>query len=103
MRMEPVILFPIPIDQLKSILQDVIRAEVKSHREEAVQERMLSPKETCKLFHPAISTMTLYTWTKNGYLVKHTIGGRIYYKYSEIMAAMKVTKRFRGISGAPDV
>jgi hypothetical protein len=94
--MDPVIFFPIPIDQLKAIIQEVVRNEIRSHQVEEVQERMMSSKETCKLFYPAISAMTLYTWTKKGYLQKHLIGGRIFYKYSEVISAMKQIKRYRG-------
>ncbi len=52
---------------------------------EAQQERLLSATEACKLFVPAISRLTLIRWTKADYLREHRIGGRVYYKQSEVI------------------
>ena len=58
-------------------------------------ERLISPAETCKLFNPPISKVTLTAWTKQGYLQDHRIGGRIYYKQTEVIESAKTLKKYQ--------
>lgn len=92
--MEQVTLYPIPLDQITGIFQNIIREELKTHQRLEIQEKLLSPKETCNLFNPRISLVTLASWTNKGLLTKHYIGGRTYYRYSEIMASIKSFKKY---------
>lgn len=84
----------VPADQLVTMLRSVFREEIRAKQNEALQERLLSPKETCKLFEPNISLVTLDSWADKGLLTKHHIGGRTYYKYSEIMASLKTIRKY---------
>jgi len=56
---------------------------------------LLSPAETCKMFNPAISKVTLAAWTKRGLLNESRIGGRVYYKQSEIIAGLTTLKKYK--------
>lgn len=84
----------VPIDQLAGLLQSIIRQEVRAKQEEELQEKLLSPKEVCKLFQPNISLVTLNSWSDKGLLTKHYIGGRTYYKYSEVVSSLKSIKKY---------
>jgi len=92
--MEQITLYPIPLDQIAELLQKIIREELQAQQILAAQEKMLSPKQTCNLFNPTISLVTLASWTKKGLLKKHYIGGRTYYKYGEILNSVKSLKRY---------
>jgi hypothetical protein len=61
----------------------------------AQDERLLSASEACKLFIPAISRLTLIRWTKADYLKEHRIGGRVYYKQSEVIDAAKHLQKYK--------
>ena len=84
----------ITASDLVATLQVIIAAEIKKLKENQ-PEKLLSPKETCKLFQPAISKVTLAAWTKNGKLQDFRIGGRVYYKQSEIFAALTILKKYK--------
>jgi len=84
----------IPVDELKSLMQTLIRQEIRAKQNEELQEKLISPAETCKLFQPQISKVTLNKWTKDGRLQEHRIGGRVFYKYSEVINSLQTLKRY---------
>lgn len=85
----------IEIEQLKTLIQLAIRQELRSKEKDDLQDKFLSPAETCKLFSPPISKVTLTSWTRKGLLINHPISGRVYYKYSEVMAAGKQLTKYK--------
>ncbi len=93
--MENVILSPIPLEQLTGLLTSIVRHEIRTKQEEDLQHKFLSPKETCKLFSPAISLVTLEAWSQKGLMNKHYISGRTYFIYSEVMEAVKKLKKYQ--------
>lgn len=93
--MEKIILSPIELSDLMNNLKEVVREELMAFKRAELQEKLLSASETCKLFQPAISRVTLNAWTAAGHLKKHSIGGRIYYKQGEVMEAAKVIQRYK--------
>jgi hypothetical protein len=76
-------------DMIKPMIIEAIR-EVLQEKE----EKFLSPAEVCKKFVPAISKTTLASWTKQGLLTEHRIGGRVYYKMSEVVNGRKTISRY---------
>lgn len=93
--MNDVILSPIPLDKLSDVIRDIIRSEIQDKERACLNEKLLSPRETCQLFNPSISRVTLINWTKQGRLKEHRLGGRVYYKYSEVIEAAKNIKRYK--------
>jgi len=84
-------------DQLIELLRPMIKEEM--HRVISEQEeRLLSPAEACKLFMPVITKATLASWTKQGFLQEHRIGGRVFYLQSEILASSKKLSKYKGLS-----
>ena len=92
--MTDVLFSPIPLEQLTGLLTTIVRQEIRTKNEEELQEKFLSPKETCKLFSPKISLVTLDAWAEKGFLNKHYIGGRTYYKYREVVESLKSLKKY---------
>ncbi len=92
--MENVILSPIPLIELESKLRDIVKEELKTHLPQELDEKLLSPEETRKVFDPPISKVTIINWTKAGKLTAHRIGGRVYYKRSEIIIAATMLKKY---------
>lgn len=59
------------------------------------EEKLLSPAEACKIFVPKISKTTLSSWTNQGLIDEHRIGGRVYYLFSEILAKSKTLSKYK--------
>ena len=93
MQSSQVILSGLTPADLVELLRPMIQEEVKALIAEKT-ERLLSPAETCKLFHPPISKVTLSAWTKKGKLQEHRLGGRVFYKQSEILERLHSIKRY---------
>ena len=72
----------------------VVKEELKTHLPQELDEKLLSPEETRKVFDPPISKVTIINWTKAGKLTAHRIGGRVYYKRSEIIIAATMLKKY---------
>ena len=77
-------------EQMRAIIKEEMKAAGS-----AQEERLLSPAETCKLFNPPISKVTLSAWTRSGSLQDHRIGSRVFYKQSEIMESLKTLKKYK--------
>lgn len=88
----------IPIDQFferqRDVLRELVREELNAKNERELQEKFLSPEETCKLFKPAISKPTLEAYAQKDLLKKHYLGGRTWFKYGEVVEAMKQIKKY---------
>lgn len=82
------------LEEISKLLKEAVKQGIKENSAEELQEKLLSPKEVCKLFQPNISVVTLNSWTAKRYLTKYTIGSRTYYKYSEVLNALKTLKRY---------
>ena len=93
--MDAIFLSPIRLEDLASTIENIVNKAIHQKQENDLAERLLSPEETCKLFHPQISKVTLHNWEKQGRLQKYRMGGRVFYKYSEILAGMESLKRYK--------
>ncbi len=85
----------IPLPVFLTELRSIIREEIKAEKTLELQEKLLSPADTCNLFEPSISKVTLSKWTRDGLLQDYRIAGRVYYKYSEVIEAVKHLKRYK--------
>ena len=86
-----VVLFSIPIGELKEIIGQIVEEKLKELIPKATppqppQKEYLTRKEVCELLH--ISLSTLYGYTKYGNLVSYRIGGRILYRSEEVQNAV---------------
>jgi hypothetical protein len=85
----------VPLSEFIPLFQGLIREEFKVKYDQEMQGKLLSPKQVCNLFSPKISLPTLASWADKGLLIKYSIDGRTWYKYSEVMAALKTLKRYQ--------
>jgi hypothetical protein len=77
------------VEMIKPLIVEAIREALQEK-----EEKLLSPAEVCKIFVPTISKTTLAAWTKQGLLNEYRIGGRVYYKFSEIIERRKTISRY---------
>jgi hypothetical protein len=94
MHKEQVLFCPIPLEELEARFQKIIKEEISKKDKEETLERLLSPEETRKLFSPAVSKVTLHHWAKQGRIKQHRLGGRVFYKYSEVLDSLVHLKKF---------
>lgn len=87
----------IPYNDLKLDLREIVKEELSKQQQKQLEEKLISPEETRKLFSPAISRGTLYNWEQAGLLKKYNLGGRTWYKYSEIMSAATSLKKYQRV------
>lgn len=92
--MQQVVLLPIPLEELLSKVTNIVTAAIADKDKKDFQEKLLSATEACKIFNPVISKVTLHRWTKDGLIPTHRVGGRIYYKHSEVIEAAKAVKKY---------
>lgn len=81
-------------EMLYHFLPSMVKQGIKTFKEEELQEKLLSPDNTRKLFTPAISLPTLDSYAEKGYFNKYYLEGRTWYKYSEVMAALRTIKKY---------
>lgn len=94
MQSNQIILSGITPGELLELFRPIIQDEIKKLKDEQ-PEKLLSPAEVCKMFQPPISKVTLTAWTTHGKLQDHRIGGRIFYKQSEILGALITLKKYK--------
>ncbi|MBS1599509.1 MAG: helix-turn-helix domain-containing protein [Bacteroidetes bacterium] len=78
------------LKEVKCATESILQKQNKE-----LSEKLLSPSEACKLFQPSISKVTLDSWARKGLIKKHAIGGRVYFKYTEVMEALKSLKKYK--------
>ncbi len=78
------------VEMIKPLIFDAVREALQEK-----EEKLLSPAEVCKLFVPTISKTTLAAWTKKGFLTEYRIGGRVYYKFSELLKKRDKLSRYK--------
>lgn len=80
-------------------IEQIVDKVVRLRQAEKLQAQLLSPAEVCKLFQPAISRPTLIKWTDDGLIPVQKIGGRVWYKYSDVIEAGSKLKRYKAGKG----
>jgi hypothetical protein len=92
--MDNVLLSPITLPELIKSFENIINTALKKKQREEIAEKLLSPADTCLIFQPSISKVTLASWTDHGLLKAYRMGGRVYYKHSEVIEAAKELKKY---------
>lgn len=88
---EQVILTQVPVIELINSFREIVREEIKAEMAAKENEKLLTATETAAFFK--ISRPTLQAHTEKGLLTAHYFGGKVYYKYSEIMQSLDKVKR----------
>jgi excisionase family DNA binding protein len=92
--MSDLILTPIPLSELKLIISESIRNEFTNQNSIpiAIEEAdpLLKINDVCKLL--SVSRVTIHNWKQKGILPFHRISRKIYFRKSEVFAALKLAK-----------
>ncbi len=94
------ILTPVPLTDLLGQFRQIVKDVLNEKQTADLQEKLLSPKQTADLL--GVSLVTIWSWERAGKITKHSMAGRNYYKYSELMAGLDTLQRYRktGTRGA---
>ena len=79
----------IPIEDFTDLISSAIRRELSlflKASEKPKDEELIKIEAVCKMLN--VSKVTVWTWKKTGKIPFYRLGGRIYYKRSEILEAM---------------
>jgi len=98
------ILTNVPVESLLEPFKDIVRRELEAHfSKNEEEEQLLSREEARKIFIPSVSKVTLIKWERLGLLYSYRIGGRIYYKRSEVILSAQQIRRYgRNPDSFPD-
>lgn len=94
MEANQILLTPVSLDNLLTQIKAIVAGAVKEHQATELKQMLLSPAETCKLFNPEISRVTLHEWTKQGLIPAYRMGGRVYYNYGEVIESAKRIRKY---------
>ncbi len=67
------------------MISELIQTELEKLREQR-EEKYLTRKDVTKMLQ--VDASTVHNWTKRNILISYGIGGRVYYKKSQIEKAM---------------
>ena len=86
--MQNLIFSQIPIDELKLVFSDTIRAEMQKYSisEPKPETEFITRLETASIL--GVSLPTLNEWTKQGIILGYRIASRVRYKKAEILDAV---------------
>lgn len=88
------ILTSVPIDELRTIIQECVKSEFQNFKQEIPpDDDLITSKEACKIL--GISLVTLHFWRIDGKVKFYRIGTRIRFKKNELMEALQTTKKYK--------
>ena len=82
-------LIEISVEELKELINDAVKREIddlKKNFQPKKPNEYLTRSEIAKLLR--INLSTVHNWTKRDKLISYGIGGRVYYKRSEVEKAI---------------
>ena len=79
-------IIPLDIKDFKSLLREAVREEIAQVLEVQQYEPFIKTEEATDLLK--VSKVTLLAWRKQGLIPFHKINSRVYYKKSELLAAV---------------
>ena len=92
--MNDIIFTQVPVKDLIEQIRVVVRAEIKAEHQREAKDTLVSPAQACEMFTPKISLVTLSKWTKDGLIPSQKIGGRVWYKQSDLLSAGTKLRRY---------
>ena len=90
---EKVIFTQIDLNDLTETIKKCVREELNRNKPSEKEDELLKIEDAVKMFR--VSKVTLHKWRKRGLLPFHRIASRIYFKKSELIAALNTAPRKR--------
>lgn len=94
--MENIILTQISITELKNLISEVLRTELKNLNDSQPEKEtteLLTRIQAAKILN--VSLPTLNDWTKKGIIKGYKINSRVRYKKSEVFEALKLVDKIK--------
>ena len=76
-------------------LRSIIQEELRNKCSEELTEKFLSVSEAQRMFEPPVSRGTLYNWETSGKIQSYLIGGKRFFKYSELIESVQRIKKYQ--------
>lgn len=96
--MQDLILTPVPLTELKLIIAESIRTAFAEGLSMSSPTNEVDPliriADVCAILH--VSKVTVHKWKSNGLIPFHRMGTKIYFKKSEVLAAVVKAKFQKG-------
>ena len=89
--------FQAMIDEIVERTGEIVIQKFKELQGAEIADRLYSPEQACKTFHPAISKQTLKKWSDDGLIQYKKLGGRVFYKYSDLMDAGAHLQKYKRV------
>jgi len=87
--------YEVLFNKLSAIEERISLIQLRQLATDQDEEKLLSPAEACQVFEPKVSKQTLQNWADQGLIQKHTLGRKVFYKKSEILAGLQTLKKYR--------
>jgi excisionase family DNA binding protein len=81
------------LEKLEALIEKKQKQAIEAFIAKEQPEKLYTRAEACKFL--SITNPTLHEWTKKGIIRSHKIGGRVYYKQSDIDVAISRVKRYQ--------
>lgn len=93
------------IGELKTLLSEVVRAELQTHIPAPAEPfsdypELLTRRQTAALLGVAVASID--NWANAGRLRKHRIAGAVRFRKSELLAAFDNLQRFQRVASFPN-
>lgn len=82
---------PIILPAVRQVFQEELASKLNAD----LQARYLSEREARQLFKPSPTRQTFINWEHRGLVTAYMIGGRKYYLFSELTAAVEKIKKYQ--------
>ena len=93
--MESILINGMSMENFRELLREILREEISEISLGASKtDEFLSVKELQKLFKPSVSRVTIDNWSNKGLLKKIFMGGKVYFKKSEVFESLNTLKKY---------
>lgn len=84
----------IPLGDFKQLIKEAVKEELSEIVDQQKYEPLIKATDACEIL--GISKVTLLDWRKKGLIPFHKLNSRIYYKKSELLAALEQAPNRKG-------
>lgn len=94
----------LPVDELKNLLSEVVRAELSNLLPAPAEPfhdypELMTRRQTADLLGVSLATLDL--WTKERRLVKHRLGSAVRFRKSEVLSSIQTLEKFQRFTPKP--
>ena len=96
----------LPIEELKTLLSEVVRAELSNLLPAPAEPfhdypELMTRRQTAELLGVSLATLDL--WTNERRLAKHRLGAAVRFRKSEVLASLQTLEKFKRFTPSTSV